>query len=65
MKSIYILRQRNSQTIGKILFVVLVLEIVELVPVPILHESVILRVLRLLLYFLFDLSHALTIHHGM
>lgn len=65
MKSIYILRQRNSQTIGKILLVVLVLEIVELVPVPILHESVILRVLRLLLYFLFDLSHALTIHHGM
>ena len=34
-------------------------------PVPIFHEGVILRVLRLLLYFLFDLSHALTIHHGM
>ena len=54
-----------SQTIGKVFLVVLVLEIVEIVAMAILHESVVLRVLCLLLYFLLDLSHALAIHHGM
>ena len=55
----------SSQTIGKVFLVVLVLEIVEIVPMSILHEGVVLRVLCLLLYFLLDLSHALAIHHGM
>ena len=54
-----------SQTIGKVFLVVLVLEIVEIVAMAILHESVVLGVLCLLLYFLLDLSHALAIHHGM
>ena len=55
----------SSKTIRKVFLVVLVLEIVEIVAMPILHESVVLRVLCLLLYFLLDLSHALAIHHGM
>jgi len=62
---IYLVNEEEaSEAIGKVLLVVLVLEIVEIVPMAILHESVILRVLCLLLYFLLDLNHTLAIHHG-